>query len=83
MENLIDYESFKSYMIRIQSTNSFNLIDDIHNSLLYKVNIIQDFIDENPDADLVDILSARQQINFMQVLVLEIRLRIERGIYDD
>lgn len=83
METLIDYESFKAYMVRIQSTNNINLIDDIHNSLLYKTNIIQEFIEENPDADFLDILSARQQISYMQVLIFEIRLRIERGIYDD
>ena len=83
METLIDYESFKAYMVRIQSANNIDLIDDIHNSLLYKTNIIQEFTEENPDADLIDILSARQQINYLNVLVLEIRLRLERGIYDE
>lgn len=80
---IIDYDIFKAYMIRIQSVTNYTLINDIHNSLLYQRDIISEFLSENPDLELLKLMQAKQQLHYFDILILEIRLRIEAGVYDE
>lgn len=80
---IIDYDIFKAYMTRIQSVTNYTLINDIHNSLLYQRDIISEFLSENPDLELSKLMQAKQQLHYFDILILEIRLRIEAGVYDE
>lgn len=80
---IIDYDVFKAYMTRIQSISNYTLINDIHNSLLYQRDIISEFLSENPDLELPKLMQAKQQLHYFDILILEIRLRIEAGAYDE
>ena len=80
---IIDYDIFKAYMTRIQSVTNYTLINDIHNSLLYQRDIISEFLSENSDFDLLKLMQAKQQLYYFDILILEIRLKIEAGVYDE